>query len=288
MLLVRLANAVQDVDRLFDGRLFDHHLLEAAFQRGVVFDVAAVLIERRRANALQLAARQRRLEDVGRVHAAARRASTDQHVHLVDEQDAVGLLELLDHALEAFLELAAVHRAGHQRANVQLEHALSQQRRGRVARHDALGQPFDDGRLADTRLADERRVVLLAAAQDLDDALDLHLAPDHRIELAFFGQRGEVGRQLVDHRRLDRGAGGAVLGRLQRAARRLQRVLLQHAARLAPNLIRADAQFLEDVHRDAFGMAHQAQQQMFGSDIVMTHATGFVDGQLEHLLGRRR
>ena len=44
---------------------------------------------------------------------------------------------------------------------------------GTVAVDDALGEALDDGRLADAGLAEEHRVVLGAAREDLDDALDL-------------------------------------------------------------------------------------------------------------------
>ncbi len=57
-------------------------------------------------------------------------------------------------------------------------------RLGHLARDDALRQPLGDGGLADARLADQHRVVLLAAREDLDDALDLLLAADDRVELA--------------------------------------------------------------------------------------------------------
>jgi hypothetical protein len=50
-----------------------------------------------------------------------------------------------------------------------------------------LGQAFGDGGLADAGIADEQRVVLAAAAQDLDRALDLGIAADQRIDLAFCG-----------------------------------------------------------------------------------------------------
>ena len=47
-------------------------------------------------------------------------AGADQGVDLVDEQDGVGLvLELLEHALQALLEVAAVLGAGEQRAHVE-------------------------------------------------------------------------------------------------------------------------------------------------------------------------
>ena len=78
---------------------------------------------------------------------------------------AVAVLDLVDDLLQALLELAAVHRAGHQRAHVRAQHALVDSGLGHVAGDDALRQPLDDGRLADARLADQRRVVLGAPAR---------------------------------------------------------------------------------------------------------------------------
>ena len=93
--------------------------------------------------AAQLAAREHRLEQVGGVHRALGRAGADDRVQLVDEQDdrARGLGDLLEHGLEPVLELAAVLRAGDQRAHVERDDALVLQRLGHVARDDALGEP---------------------------------------------------------------------------------------------------------------------------------------------------
>ena len=46
-------------------------------------------------------------------------------MNFVDKQDRLSRFELFDHALEALFELAAIHRAGHQRAHVELQHALA-------------------------------------------------------------------------------------------------------------------------------------------------------------------
>jgi hypothetical protein len=120
------------------------------------------------------------------VHGAFRRARAHQGVHLVDEEDdlPLGLGHLLQHRLEPLLELAAVLGPGHQRAHVQRDDLLVAQPGGHVARHDALRQPFDDGRLAHARLADQHRVVLGAPAEDLDHAANLLVATDDRVELA--------------------------------------------------------------------------------------------------------
>src|SRR5439155_5204891 len=58
--------------------------------------------------------------------------------------------------------------------------------------NDAQGQPFDDRRLADTWLADQHGVVLRAAAEHLNDAANLLVAADHRIELAETGVLSQI------------------------------------------------------------------------------------------------
>ena len=100
--------------------------------------------------------------------------------------------DLLQHGLEALLELAPVLGAGDQRAHVERDDPLVLQAFGHVAADDALRQPFDDRGLADAGLADEHRVVLRAARQHLDDAADLLVAADHRIELALPRELGQV------------------------------------------------------------------------------------------------
>src|SRR5438270_862567 len=88
-------------------------------------------------------------------------AGTDQRVQLVQEEHHVlGLADLLHHRLQALLELAAVLRAGHEGAEVELQEALVHEHVGHVVGHDLLREALDDGRLAHARLADEHRVVL--------------------------------------------------------------------------------------------------------------------------------
>ena len=203
VLLVALADAHQDVDGLLERRLLDHDRLEAALEGGVALDVLAVLVERRRADALELAAGERRLEDVGGVDRALGRAGADERVQLVDEQDrVVGVAELLDDLLEPLLELAAVLRAGDERPDVEGQDALVEERLGDVAGHDPVGQALGDGGLADAGLADQGRVVLRPAREDLDDPLDLLLPADDRIQLSCTGGVGQVDPELVDGRGL--------------------------------------------------------------------------------------
>ena len=191
--LVIMADALEDLHAVVERRLRDRYGLEATLKRGVLFDVLAVFGERRRADDLNLSAREGGLEDVGGVHAALGVARADDVVHLVDDEDDVAdLTDVVDESLHAALELAAKLRAGHERRQVEEINLLVAQLIGHVARRDALRQPLGDGRLADARFADEAGVVLLPAVEDLDDALQLLGAADHAVKLAVAGARGEV------------------------------------------------------------------------------------------------
>ena len=111
--LVLLLEAAQDRDRVLDRRLVDEHRLEAPRQRRVLLDVLAVLVERGRADAVQLTAGEGRLQQVAGIHRALGLAGADDGVQLVDEQDdaaALGL-HLIQHGLQALFELAAILRA---------------------------------------------------------------------------------------------------------------------------------------------------------------------------------
>ena len=129
---------------------------------------------------------QRGLQQVRGVHGAAGgRAGADHRVDLVDEHDGVRVrLDLLHDLLQALLEVAAVARAGEQRAHVEREHRRVLQHLGHLGRDDLAREALGDGGLADAGVADEQRVVLLPAAEDLDGALHLGLAADQRVDLA--------------------------------------------------------------------------------------------------------
>ena len=108
------------------------------------------------------------------------------------------VLDLLEDGLEPLLELAAELGAGDERAEVERDDPLVLERLGDVAAHDALGEALGDGGLADAGLADQHRVVLGPAAEDLDDAPDLLVPADDRVELAGARLGGEVAAVLLE------------------------------------------------------------------------------------------
>ena len=258
MHFVFLLQPAQDGDGVLDRRLRHEDRLEAPRERRVLLHMLAVFVERGGADAMQLAAGKRRLEQVRRVHRAFRLACADQRVHLVDEEDDLALrrLDLVEHGLQPLLELAAIFRAGDQRAHVERKQPLVLQALRHVALDDAVREPLDDGRLADARLADQHGIVLGAARQHLDGAADLLVAADHRIELALGRGFGEVARVALQRVISLLGAGaicGAALAQvvdggvevLRRHARIREDArgvgLLAHAERLEQALDRDEA-----------------------------------------------
>ena len=209
--LVPLAQTAQDRDSVLHGRLRDVHLLEPALESGVLLDVLPVLVESRRADAPELAARQHGLEQVSRVHppaGAPGAAGTHHRVDLVDEQNhaAVRVRHLLHHRLQPVLELAPELRAGDEEPHVEAHHANTLQRRGDVPRDDALRQTLDDRGFAHPGLADQHRVVLAAPRQNLHRAPDLVVAAHNRVELSLARLVRQVARVPVERLVLALGA----------------------------------------------------------------------------------
>ena len=83
--LVLLLQATQDRDGVLDGGLGDHHGLETTRERCVLLDVLAVFVERGRADRVQVATGERRLEDVAGVHGALGGTRAHDGMELIDE-----------------------------------------------------------------------------------------------------------------------------------------------------------------------------------------------------------
>ncbi len=227
---------------------------------------------RRRADAADLAARQRGLEDVRGVERPLGRPGPHQRVQLVDEHDDVRVVgELLHDRLEPLLELPAVLGAGDDEGDVEGEDPLVRQEVRHVAVDDLLGQALDDRGLAHAGLADEHGVVLGAAAEHLLHALDFVLAPDQRIELVLDGRLGEVAAELGEQRRL--------------LDARQRRLLVQQLH----DVLADGVQPHPPLHQDGRGhralLAQDAEQQVLGADVVVQQPVGLLGRELQHPLG---
>jgi hypothetical protein len=265
-----------------DGRLLHVDRLEAPLERGVLLEVLAVLVAGRRADRLQLAASEHRLQDRRGVDGALRGAGADERVELVDEQhDVPARLDLLQDLLQALLEVAAIAAPRDERTEVERVDLLALQGLRNLAVHDVLREPLDDRRLADARLTDEDGVVLGAAGQHLHHALDLLRASDDGVELRLAGELGEVASELIQHHGALRGllAGGRLLA--ARVAREELDDGLAHA-------VEVRAQLLQDLRGDALALADEPEQDVLGPDVVVAELQRLAQREFEDLLGAGR
>jgi len=268
--LVPFLQAAQDGDGVLDARLTDDDGLEAALERGVLLDVLAVLRERGGADASQLAARQGRLEHVGGVHGAFRAPRSHERMQLVDEQDvaSVALLDFPQHRLQPVLELPTVLRSRHEGAQIQRHDFLVLEALRNVTIHDAARQTFDDGGLADPRVADQDRIVLGAPRQDLDHAANLFVPPDDWVELSTAGQVGEVA--------------GILLDRLEGVLRVLRRhpLTASDGAQSLQDLAAGRARFLEERRRRSAPL-DEREKKVLDRDEVVVEVSGLRLGLLQ-------
>uniref|UniRef100_K3WWV2 Uncharacterized protein n=1 Tax=Globisporangium ultimum (strain ATCC 200006 / CBS 805.95 / DAOM BR144) TaxID=431595 RepID=K3WWV2_GLOUD len=148
---------------------------------------------RGRANAPELTTGQHRLEQIGRIHRAGSLASTQDQVHLIDKQDdlAIAVLHFLQHSLQALFKFAAVLGTGDQGSHIKTDD-LTIERFRDISDHDSLGQSLNNRRFANTRLTDENWVVLGSSRQNADDATDLFITSNHRVDLASCREFNEV------------------------------------------------------------------------------------------------
>ena len=261
--LVALLQASQDTDRVLHSRLAHVHLLETTLQRRILLNELAVLIERRRTNQPKLAARQHRLNHVARIHRAlARRTSTNDGVELVNKRDdlPVGLLNLVQHRLQALLELATVLRARNHRPEVQGDQRLTLQRLWDVARHDAPCKALDDRRLTDARLTNQHRIILRTTGKHLHHASNLRIATNDRVNLALARTRRQVRRILLQ--------------RLELILRRLSGDLLIAANRLERRLnrLKRSAALLQQLRRVIIPARDTRQQHLSRDELVAEFA----------------
>ena len=256
--LIAVLDSHDDPDGVFFVRRRHFDGLKTPFQRAVFLDGFAVFGGSGCADALDFAAGERRLENIGGVERAFGRSGADECVQLVDEDDGVLILHQLFHdGLEPLFKLAAVLGACDDERQIQRQYALVGEEAGDFAIGDALRQALDDGCLAHSRFADEHWIVLGSAAKDLDDAFEFGVASDQRIELGIHRSLGEIAGKL---------------GQQARFAIPLLRcwgLFLCGASQFFADCDQLEAALVEYFCCKAFLFAEEAEQQVFGADVFV-------------------
>ena len=203
MILIFLFDVLQDLKCLIGCRRFDHDFLESAFERTILFNAFAVFVDRCGSDALQIAPGQSGFEHIGGIHRTWRRTCTDNGVYLIDEKHHLRmLLQFEDNVADTLFKLATILRSSHDRRHVERNNAFATQRTRHFFLRNEQGQPFDDGTFSDAGLADEHRIVLFPAAQDLCDTFYLFFPADDGVQFPLFGRTGHINTEPVKHWRI--------------------------------------------------------------------------------------
>ena len=95
------------------------------------------------------------------------------------------ILKFGHHGLQAFLKITAIARTGQQCAHIEgIDRCVCQNFR-HLGFDDLARQTFGDRSFTDTGIPHQKRVVLAAAAQHLNATLNLVIATDQRVNIAF-------------------------------------------------------------------------------------------------------
>ena len=299
VLFVTATQSLEDGEGVFFVWGLHRDRLEATLERGILLDVLAVLVKRGGTHALDLAPSHRGLEDIGRVDCTFGTTSTHEGVEFIDEQDDVArTANFIHHGFDAFFELTAVLRARHHHGQVKHHDAAVVQQIWHFFRDDALGQTFHDGRLAHASFPEKNGVVLGAAAEHLHQTFDLFRPANHRVQFILLGQIGEIAAKVVQGRGAALAStwatrGGSARGFAFFAFFEFVGVdvftVFHGSAQEAKNFFADFFELQTKVHQDLGGHAvlltEQAEQLVFGANVVVVQASSFVDGVLDDFLG---
>ena len=199
------------------------------------------------------------------------------------------LLELVDDLLQPLLEIAAVARAGEQRAHVERIDHGGLQHVGHVALDDLARQAFRDRRLADARIAHIERVVLRPAAQDLHRAVHLRPAADQRIDLAVAGLLVEVDGELLERAFALAGLFRGlllflVLGALGRGGFRRGHALADAMADVADGIEAAHVLLLQEIDGIALAFGEQRDEHVCAGHFIAAGGLDVQDRALDDAL----
>ena len=107
------------------------------------------------------------------------------------------LAHLVQDRLEALLEIAAILGAGQQRAHIKRINGAVLKNVRHFTIDNLLGQAFSDRSFPDTRFTHEQWIILAAATEDLDGALDFMRAANQWINLSLTRALIQIDREYV-------------------------------------------------------------------------------------------
>ena len=109
-------------------------------------------------------------------------------MNFVNEQNNVFSCDNFgNYALETLLKFTTILSAREHRGYVDRPNFFVFERRWHIFEGYKLRQTLDNSGFAHARIAQNQRIILLAARKNLDNALDFFVTPDNRIKTLFQG-----------------------------------------------------------------------------------------------------
>ncbi len=140
MLLIFAANALENQNRVLNGRGIHFDRLKATGQGRVLFDMLSVFGKCSGSDTLEFSTAQGGLENIRGIHRAFGCSGPHNRVHFVDENDNVlGLLEFVHDGFDPLLELTAILCSRYHKSQIKGDHFLVEKVFGNQTGSDLLG-----------------------------------------------------------------------------------------------------------------------------------------------------
>ena len=188
----------------------------------------------------------------------------------------MGPSQLLQYALQPFLEIPAVFGPRHHAPQVQGQDPAAAQLLRHFPGGDPKGQPLGNGGFPHSRFPDEQRIVFAPAAENADHPAQLRLPADHRVQASPDGRFRQVPGILLQ----DAGLPLAPDPRLGRRGGGIPAQVFQHSGK-QPVRIRSGA--AQQPESGAVLLPQEGQKQMLRGDLPLPQSDG-LQGRLPDAL----
>ena len=180
-----ILNATQNRNCFVFARFVYLHWLESTFQSGIFFNVLAVFLSCRRANAMEFATSEFRLEHVAQIHRAFGLARAHNVVEFIDEHQRIAIFfDSVNHIFKTLFKVATVFCTSHQRRQIKCKDLLALQSIRHITAVNTFSKAFDNRGLTHARFTDQARIVLCLTAQYQNHTTDFFFTANHRRKLS--------------------------------------------------------------------------------------------------------
>ena len=200
MNFVLFFKASKNRNGILDTWLIDQHLLETPLKSRILFDVLTVFVKCRGTNTMELSSRQSRLQHIASIHRAIGLTRTDHGMELIDKKNDLPfkLGHLGQQCFHALFKFTTKLGACNQGRHIKRQQPLPFDPFRDFSVDNPKRKTLHNGGLANTRLANEHRVIFGSALKHLNGPSNFIIPANDRIQLALFGSLSKVNRVFLE------------------------------------------------------------------------------------------